>query len=124
MVPEMGDAAPGLAGGVIRGAEAAAMKVPPARGAVHSAEIEYAMGNLPTNKVYAWTPDDYKVSETMQAYFANFIKTANPNGGNLPNWPAVSGDKGVQVMHIDVTSGAQPDQSRERFLLLEASNRK
>ncbi|MBD0259965.1 MAG: carboxylesterase family protein, partial [Cytophagales bacterium] len=72
MTPEMGDAAPGLAGGVVRGKDAQAMKVPPARGAVHSAEIEYAMGNLGTNKVYAWTPDDYKVSETMQQYFANF----------------------------------------------------
>jgi para-nitrobenzyl esterase len=124
MTPEMGDAAPGLAGGVVRGAEAAAMKVPPARGAVHSAEIEYAMGNLAGNKVYAWTPDDYKVSETMQAYFANFIKTANPNGGGLPDWPAAGGEEGVQVMHIDVTSGARPDGHRERFLLLERVNRK
>ncbi len=124
MTPEMGDAAPGLAGGVVRGADAAAMKVPPARGAVHSAEIEYAMGNLATNKVYAWAPDDYKVSEVMQAYFANFIKTGNPNGGGLPNWPAAGGEEGVQVMHIDVTSGARPDAHRERFLLLESVNRK
>ena len=49
-----------------------------AAGAVHSAEIEYAMGNLATNKVFAWTPDDYKVSAIMQQYFANFIKTAQP----------------------------------------------
>jgi para-nitrobenzyl esterase len=124
MVPEMGDAAPGLAGGVVRGAEAAAMKVPPARGAVHSAEIEYAMGNLSTNKVYSWTTEDYKVSEVMQEYFANFIKTANPNGKGLPNWPANKGDKNVQVMHLDVRSGAQPEQHRERFLLLERANSK
>lgn len=124
MTPEMGNAVAGTAGGVIRGADAAAVKVLPARGAVHSAEIEYAMGNLSTNKVFAWTPDDYKVSEQMQEYFANFIKTANPNGENLPNWPAVSGDKGVQVMHIDVTSGAQPEQHRERYLLLDQMNSK
>ena len=54
------------------------------RGAVHSAEIEYALGNLATNKVYAWTPDDDKVSEVMQGYFANFVKTGNPNGPGLP----------------------------------------
>src|SRR5262245_13899895 len=35
---------------------------PGSRGAVHSAEIEYALGNLATNTVYAWTPDDQKVS--------------------------------------------------------------
>ena len=124
MTPEMGDAAPGLAGGVVRGTDAEAMKVPPAQGAVHSAEIEYAMGNLATNKVYAWAPEDYKVSQLMQEYFANFIKLKNPNGKNLPDWPAVSGDKPTQIMHIDVKSGAQPDQQRERFLLLEQANKK
>jgi para-nitrobenzyl esterase len=119
MTPEMGDAAPGLAGGVVRGKDAEAMKVPPARGAVHSAEIEYAMGNLAGNKVYAWTADDYKVSETMQQYFANFIKTGNPNGAGLPQWPVTTPNGPAQVMHLDVTSAAKPEQHRERYLLLE-----
>jgi para-nitrobenzyl esterase len=92
---------------------------PVARGAAHSAEIEYALGNLPTNKVYAWTPDDYKVSETMQGYFANFIKTGNPNGAGLPTWPATkAGGKG-QTMRLDVTAGAEPEQHRARYLLLD-----
>ncbi len=123
MTPEMGDAAPGLAGGVVRGKDAQAMKVPPARGAVHSAEIEYAMGNLGTNKVYAWTPDDYKVSETMQQYFANFIKTGNPSGAGLPQWPATTANGPAQVMHLDVTSAAKPEQHRERYLLLEKASK-
>ncbi|HYJ47737.1 MAG TPA: carboxylesterase family protein, partial [Pyrinomonadaceae bacterium] len=74
MTPEMGNAQPGLAGGVVRGPNTGAVTMPPARGAVHSAEIEYALGNLSTNKVYAWTAEDYKVSELMQGYFANFVK--------------------------------------------------
>jgi para-nitrobenzyl esterase len=115
----MGDAAPGLAGGVVKGKDANAIKMPPSRGAVHSAEIEYAMGNLPHNKVYAWTPEDYKVSEIMQAYFANFIKTGNPNGPGLPQWPTANGDKGVQVMQIDVNSQAKPEHNRARYLFLE-----
>jgi para-nitrobenzyl esterase len=119
MTPEMGDAAPGLAGGVVRGKDAGAMKIAPARGAVHSAEIEYAMGNLAGNKVYAWTDEDYKVSETMQQYFANFIKTGNPNGAGLPEWPVTKPDGPAQVMHLDVTSAAKPEQHRERYLLLE-----
>src|SRR5207249_427690 len=53
---------------------------PPARGASHSAEIEYAMGNLATNKRFAWTADDYKVSKIFQGYFSNFVKTGDPNG--------------------------------------------
>jgi len=93
-------------------------KNPPARGAVHSAEIEYALGNLALNDVYAWTPDDYKVSTLMQNYFANFIKKFDPNGPGLPQWPTMSGNN-VQVMHLDVESHAGPDQTRPRYLFLD-----
>src|ERR1035438_5169541 len=46
------ETASGLAGGVVKGTGPAGTPPPPARGAVHSAEIEYAMGNLDSNKVY------------------------------------------------------------------------
>jgi para-nitrobenzyl esterase len=117
MTPEMGNATANLAGGVTKGT-GAATPAPPAKGAVHSAEIEYALGNLPTNKVFAWTPDDYKVSETMQGYFTNFIKTGNPNGAGLPTWPAAS-QQGGQYLRLDVTTKAEPDQTRARYLFLE-----
>ncbi|MFL6208528.1 MAG: carboxylesterase/lipase family protein [Pyrinomonadaceae bacterium] len=119
MTPEMGDAAPGLAGGVIKGQNARANAPPPARGAVHSAEIEYALGNLSTNKVYAWTPDDYKVSELMEEYFANFVKRGDPNGAGLPNWPAVKSGALVSVMRLDVVSRAEPEQHRARYVFLD-----
>ncbi|MCJ8164153.1 carboxylesterase family protein [Pontibacter sp. E15-1] len=119
MVPEMGNAAPGLAGGVVKEEDTSAVKMPVARGAVHSAEIEYAMGNLASNKTYAWTPDDYKVSEVMQGYFANFIKTGNPNGKALPNWPAANKGDQVQVLHIDVNTVARHEQHRARYELLD-----
>jgi para-nitrobenzyl esterase len=121
MRPDMGNASAGLAGGVVRGQNAPA--APPARGAVHAAEIEYALGNLSLVKVYAWTPDDYKVSKTMQGYFANFIKKGNPNGPGLPPWPAADtrGDAGSapQVMKLDVESRAEPDNTRARYMFLD-----
>jgi len=117
MNASMGDATAGLAGGVIHGRGDGAPR-PPARGAVHSAEIEYAMGNLASNKVYAWTPDDYKVSETFQNYFANFVKTGDPNGSGLLKWPA-STDSSVQVMRLDVTPRVEPDTHKERYLFLD-----
>ena len=119
MRPEMGNAEAGLAGGVIRGSGAAKAPAPPARGAVHSAEIEYALGNLATNKVYAWTDDDYKVSRTMEDYFANFIKTGDPNGSKLPKWPAANGDKSVPVMHIDVETRVEREKHRDRYEFLD-----
>ncbi|MFD1142499.1 carboxylesterase/lipase family protein [Larkinella insperata] len=119
MVPEMGNAAPGLAGGVVKSTDANAVKIPPARGAVHSAEIEYAMGNLSKNKVYAWTPEDHKVSEVMQNFFANFVKTANPNGAGLPNWPAINSGNSVQYMQIDVNTRLETEKDRARYLFLD-----
>jgi para-nitrobenzyl esterase len=119
MRPEMGDAAPGLAGGVVKGAEAKANRMPPAKGAVHSAEIEYALGNLASNLVYAWTPDDYKVSEVMQAYFANFIKSGDPNGPGLPTWPPANRGDDVQVLYIDVRTRAERDTHVARYRFLD-----
>ncbi len=92
---------------------------PISRGAVHSAEIEYALGNLPTNRVYDWQPGDYIVSEILQSYFTNFIKTGDPNGLGLPVWPAVVGGKPAGVMRIDVQSAMETEKSRNRYLFLD-----
>jgi para-nitrobenzyl esterase len=115
----MGNAVAGLAGGVIKSTDSAASKMPAPRGAVHSAEIEYALGNLPGNRVYDWQPEDYKVSEIMQAYFANFIKTGNPNGLGLPAWPAINSSSTVQVMKVDVNTRAEAEKHQERYLFLD-----
>jgi len=81
----------------------------------HSVEIEYAMGNLATNLVYAWTDDDRRVSETLQGYFANFIKTGNPNGPGLPEWPSyASGQRQVISLQTAPTSDA-PWKARYAF---------
>jgi para-nitrobenzyl esterase len=83
-------------------------------GAVHSAEIEYAMGNLDGNKVFRWTDEDRQVSRTMHAYFVNFIKHGDPNGAGLPAWPKVT-EPGANVMRLDVRSAAFDPQDRARF---------
>jgi para-nitrobenzyl esterase len=89
------------------------------RGAAHSAEIQYAMGNLKLDTRYAWEPADYKVSEVLQQYFVNFIKTGNPNSAGIPEWPAYCKDTKFARMRLDVESRAEPEPHRARYLVLD-----
>jgi para-nitrobenzyl esterase len=114
-------AAPAAGRGGNAGAGPGAQQLPAPRGAVHSAEIQYAMGNLDLDKRYTWEPADYEVSRTMQSYFVNFIKTGNPNGPGLPEWPAYRPDNNYQQMRIDVKSHAEAEGDRDRYLALEAA---
>ena len=94
-------------------------EVPPLIGAPHACEIEYAMGNLHLVKGWQWTENDHKVSATMKGFFANFIKTGNPNGTDLPQWSsAKADDASPPVMIIDVESKEAPaaNDARYRFL--------
>jgi para-nitrobenzyl esterase len=61
-------------------------------------------------------PDDFKVSETMETYFANFIKTGNPNGDGLPHWPNLHATQ-PEFMLIDVNSVVQPFKNLNRYKL-------
>ncbi|RYG22929.1 carboxylesterase family protein, partial [bacterium] len=93
----------------------------PGQGAVHSAEIEYALGNLPLNSVFAWTEADRKLSELMQDYWANFVKTGDPNGPGLPAWPTINGST-PSVMRLDANSRAERDQTQARYRFLDSLN--
>ncbi|MGB5228736.1 MAG: carboxylesterase family protein [Eudoraea sp.] len=111
--------ASGLAGGTVK-KDAEAPKMPQPIGAPHACEIEYCMGNLHLVDDYAWTEDDFMVSETMQNYFANFIKTANPNGENLANWPsAAAKDSSPPVMILNMESEAKKATNDARYEFLD-----
>lgn len=105
----------GLAGGTSRRTDNTPPR-PKDLGAPHAAEIEYAMGNLDRIKEFAWTADDYKASETMFKYFANFIKTHNPNGEGLPEWSkATANENNPPVMVIDTESKEIKAQNDARY---------
>jgi len=88
-------------------------------GASHASEIEYALGNLKFNKNYDWTPDDFNVSATMQNYFANFIKTGNPNGQGQATWFGLQSSI-PKVMVLDADSHSAAEIHRKRYVLLDS----
>ena len=117
---KMGDKTAALAGGV-REKTAEEKKTENqqpaiAPGAVHSADIEYAMGTLDTNQYYDWQDEDYAISKLFLSYYANFCKTGNPNGEGLPQWTAITKDNldAAPVMIIDVESKEVASPEKEK----------
>ena len=116
---KMGDKVGALAGGVrektAEEKKAAAQQPAIAPGAVHSADIEYAMGTLDTNEYYDWQEEDYAISKLFLSYYANFCKTGNPNGEGLPQWTAITKDNldAAPVMKIDVESAEVASPEKE-----------
>ncbi len=102
----------GLAGGVQDAKDNEAAK-PQDKGAVHSADIEYAMGTLPTNRVYDWQPEDYVVSDIFSNYYVNFVKNGNPNGLGLVEWPSTNGKDVAPVLQLDVNTTVKADAKME-----------
>ena len=91
-------------------------------GAVHSADIEYEMGTLPTNRVFAWDADDYAVSDIFESYFVNFIKTGNPNGLGLPDWQPANDQLTTPVMYIGLDTHLGEDTIMEkRYRIIDAA---
>ena len=112
----------GLAGGVQdKKAGEESRPAPKISGAVHSADIEYAMGTLSTNLVFDWQPEDFWVSEIFQNYYANFVKTGNPNGLGLPEWTPTTGQAVPPVLHLDVETFQTADkQLEERYQFIDS----
>ncbi|MFD2602806.1 carboxylesterase/lipase family protein [Flavobacterium suzhouense] len=121
MKSELGNAKAGLAGGIIKDdGKKEENKMPEQlKGAAHASDIEYMLGNLASNPVYEWTADDYKASQISEDYIANFIKTGNPNGKGLSDWPVSKPEGDMNLMILDVTSKSVKEPNRDRYLFLD-----
>ncbi|SOD80549.1 carboxylesterase/lipase family protein [Spirosoma fluviale] len=89
-------------------------------GAFHTGELAYAYDNLKfiDHALRPLEPVDTRLANEMSAYWVNFIKTGNPNGKGLPDWPAYSTtDKPIMI--FDKKTGVQslPDGPALEFLL-------
>ncbi|KAG6592657.1 carboxylesterase [Phytophthora cinnamomi] len=70
-------------------------------GAYHESEINYVLNNLYLTDS-PWEEEDYAIAAKMNAYWANFVKTGNPNDGGsylgsdtLVNWPESTAERNV-----------------------------
>jgi para-nitrobenzyl esterase len=90
-------------------------------GAFHTAEVPYMMNNLKTLKNRPLEKSDYDLSNLMSDYWVNFIKTGNPNGKGLAEWPKYNTDAN-QVMVFDAQSKAEtvPGKGGLDFMLAQA----
>ncbi|KAJ5340332.1 hypothetical protein N7541_009456 [Penicillium brevicompactum] len=102
--------------------------------ASHGSEIPYALGNLWAQAGVNYTSEDYYIANVLSSYWANFIKTSDPNSGDSYNngtlpaiWKPNSGvDKttfkvGAAYENIDVAgSDAKIQAFLEWFALTPA----
>jgi carboxylesterase 2 len=83
------------------------------KGAYHMSEITYMMNNLYGTDL-PWTDVDYEIATTLNAYWANFIKTQNPNtgasygNGTLAHW-AASNSSSATTFHLSPAAPVNPN---------------
>lgn len=87
-------------------------------GANHGAEIAYVFRNLGRLKPPAQS-EDSALSELMSTYWVNFAKTGNPNGENLPHWPAFKSTD-QQVLCLKANPGASSTPNRRQLEAFDA----
>lgn len=65
-------------------------------GAYHAGELWYVFGTLNRSwraKKHCFTGWDHMLSQTMTRYWANFIRTGDPNEPDLPAWEPYTAEK-------------------------------
>ncbi|KAJ5613927.1 Carboxylesterase type B [Penicillium herquei] len=88
-------------------------------GAYHGSELWYTFNNIPYSDYsnVTWNASDYHLESVISNYWANFIRTGNPNGDGLAHFPAQSGNK--SAMWLGEYVGAGPiAASEERISFL------
>ena len=85
-------------------------------GAFHTGEVPYAYDNLKfVNR--PWQPVDNELARAMSTYWANFIKTGDPNSNGLPEWKPYN-TTAKQVMVLGDTQQSMPLKDAAQLDLL------
>ena len=87
--------------------------------AFHSAELHYMFGGVGLDLPPArpWTDTDRTLSDQMTSYWANFMRSGDPNGEGLPHWPQADENFGYMELGDRVCGYAGLYGKREEMLL-------
>jgi para-nitrobenzyl esterase len=92
-------------------------------GSFHSLELPYVFGAF-RQSAWSWLPFeaiDFPLGESIQSYWTNFSKTGNPNGPNLPNWPAFDAANQTAMEFTQRGTASARAHSRPTFCDLDVS---
>ena len=83
-------------------------------GAFHAGEILYVFDNL---DAFPWLIDDSDraLATLASSYWINFVRTGDPNGAGLPEWPSF---RAGRVMKLDTPAASGPEEGRDRHIFL------
>ena len=90
-------------------------------GAGHGSEVAYVFNNLNDRRGAAEvTPEEEKLAQILNTYWANFAKTGNPNGDGLPVWPEYN-KQNEKILDIqpDANPVGKPDPRKARLDVVE-----
>jgi para-nitrobenzyl esterase len=78
-------------------------------GASHYAELWYVFDHLGQSP-WQWTEGDRRLAAQISSYWAHFAASGDPNGRDLPVWPAYVGtDDKVQYLVDPIAAGGVPN---------------
>jgi para-nitrobenzyl esterase len=84
-------------------------------GAPHATDVPFVFDTARAHYGAPLTEADEKVAQAMNTYWANFIKTGNPNGAGLPDWPAYHSASDMLMDFTDKGPVAKPDPWKKRL---------
>ena len=92
-------------------------------GAFHTGEVPYVFDNLRFVD-RPWKPEDRILARQLSDYWANFVKTGDPNGPELPRWaPFKSPNDPIMVLDVKLVAEPLPDKGALEFLYQRLSGR-
>lgn len=88
-------------------------------GTPHATEIPFVFDAVKAKYGAALTPEDEKIAQQANTYWANFAKTGNPNGAGLPDWPRYQSSSDILMDFTEQGPVARPDPWKKRLDLTE-----